>query len=89
MGMACDFFRRHFGWKFFVIHLLYSTFKEKFKIQRHHLFKLGFGFTASCLMIVCKNVMKSGMNLNRNGGQYNWILCILPVYSLMFIIMQK
>ena len=44
VGTACEFFRRHFGWKVFVISLLYRTFKERLKIQGHHPFKLGFGF---------------------------------------------
>ena len=57
---ACEFFRRHFGWKVFVIRLLYRAFKEKLKIQGQHPFKLGFGFTTTCIMIVYENVMKSG-----------------------------
>ena len=56
------FFRRQFGLKVFVIRLLYRTSKEKLKIQGHHPFKLGFGFTATCIMIVYENVMKSGVN---------------------------
>ena len=52
VGTACDFFRRHLGWKVFVIRLLYWTFKEKLKIQGHHPFKLGFGFTMTHIMIV-------------------------------------
>ena len=71
VGSACEFFRRYFGWKVFVIRLLYRTFKEKLKIQRHHPFKFGFGFTSTCIMVVYENVMKSGTNLNRNGGQDN------------------
>ena len=62
VGTACEFFRRHFDWKVFVIRLLYSTFKEKLKIQGHHPFKFGFGFTTTCKMIVYENVMKSGAN---------------------------
>ena len=62
VGTACEFFRRHFGWEVFVIRLLYGTFKEKLKIQGHHLFKLGFGLTMICIMLVYKNVMKSGTN---------------------------
>ena len=62
VGMACDFFRCHFGWNVFVIRSLYRTFKEKLKIQKHHPFKLGFGFTMTCEMIVYENVMNSGMN---------------------------
>ena len=62
MGMACDFFRRHFGWNVFVIRLLYRTFNEKLKIQKHHPFKLGFGFTTTYIMIVYENVMKSSTN---------------------------
>ena len=58
VDMACDFFRRHFGWKVFVICLLYKTFKGKLKIQGH----LGIGFTTTCIMIVYENVMKSGTN---------------------------
>ena len=46
----------------FVIGLLYRTFKEKLKIQGNHPFKVGFGFTMTCIMIVYKNVMKSGTN---------------------------
>ena len=49
---AGEFFGRHFGWKVFVIRLLYRTFKEKLKIQGHYPFKLGFGFTTTCIMIV-------------------------------------
>ena len=60
VGTACEFFRRQFGCKVFVIRLLYRTFKEKLKIQGHDLFKLGFGFTTTCIMIVYENVMKSG-----------------------------
>ena len=63
------FFRRHFGLKVFVIHLLYRTFKEKLKIQGHHPFKVGFGFTITCIMIVYENVIKSGLSQSRNGGQ--------------------
>ena len=51
-----------FGWKVFVICLLYSTFIEKLKFQRHHPFELGFGFTTTCIMIVYENVKKSGTN---------------------------
>ena len=71
VGAACEFFRRHSGWKVFVIRLLLMTFKEKLKFQGHHPFKSGFGFTTTCIMIVCENVMKSGTNLRRNGGQNN------------------
>ena len=62
VGTACEFFRPHFGWNFLVIRLLYRTFKEKLKIPGHNPFKLGFGFTTACIMIVYENVMKSGMN---------------------------
>ena len=62
VGTVCEFFRRHFGWKVFVIRLLYRTFKEKLKIQGHHPFKLCFGFTTTRLMTVYGNVMKSGTN---------------------------
>ena len=62
MGTACEFFRRHFGWKVCVIRLLYGTFKEILKIQGHHPFKLSFPFTTTCIMIVYENVMKSGTN---------------------------
>ena len=62
MGAACEFFRRQFGWKVFVMCLLYSTFKEKLKVQGHHPFKLGFGFTTTFVMIIYENVMKSGTN---------------------------
>ena len=65
------FFRRHFGWKIFVIRLLYRTFKEKLKIQRHHPFKLGFGFISTCIMSFYENVLKYGTNSNRNEGQNN------------------
>ena len=60
VGTACDFFQRHLGWNVFVIHLLYRTIKEKLKIQGHHPFKLGFGFTTICIMIIYENVMESG-----------------------------
>ena len=53
----------------FVIRLLYRTFKEKLKIQGNHPFKLGFDFTMASIMIVYENVMKSGTNYSRNGGQ--------------------
>ena len=36
--------------------LLYRTFKEKLNIQGHHFFKLGFGLTSACIMIVYENV---------------------------------
>ena len=62
VGTACGFFRRHFVWNVFVIHLLYRTFKGKLNIQGHHPFKLGFGFTTTCIMIVYENVMESGTN---------------------------
>ena len=71
VGMACEFFRRHLGWKVFVIRLRHRTFKETLKIQGHHLFKLGFGFTTTCIMIVYENVRESGTYLSRNGGQNN------------------
>ena len=71
VGTACDFFRRHFGWKVFVIRLLYRTSKEKLKIQGKHTFKLGFGFTTTFIMIVYDHVMKSGKNYSRNGSQNN------------------
>ena len=71
VGTACEFFRRHFGCKVFVKRLLYRTFKEKLKIQRHHPFKLGLGFTLTCIMVVYENVVQSGTNSNRNGGQNN------------------
>ena len=80
---VCDLFRHHLGWKVFVIRLLYRICKEKLKFQGHHPFKLSFGFTTTCIMII------SGTNYSRNGGQNNWFLGILPVYSLMFIIMWK
>ena len=60
VGTAYEFFRRHFGWKVFVIRLLYRTFKEKLKIKGHHPFKLGFGFTLTHIIIIYENVMKSG-----------------------------
>ena len=62
VGTACKFFRRHFGWKVFVIHLPYRTFKEKLIIQGQGPFKLGFGFTTTCIMIDYENVMESGTN---------------------------
>ena len=65
---ACEFSRRHFGRKVFVIRLPYKTFKEKLKIQEQHPFKLGFGFTMTYIMIIYENVMKSGTNQSRNGG---------------------
>ena len=71
MGPACEFFRRHFGWKVFVIRLLCRNFKEKLKIQGHYPFKLGFGFTTTCTMNVYEYVMKFDTNLRRNGGQNN------------------
>ena len=40
-------------------------------------------------MNVYEYVMKFDTNLRRNGGQNNWFLGILPVYTLMSIIMQK
>ena len=58
VGTACEFFRRHFGRKVFVIRLLNRSFKEKLKTQRHYLFKLGFGFTTTYLMTVYENIMK-------------------------------
>ena len=69
VGIACEFFRRHFVWKVFVICFLYRTFQEKLIFLGHHPFKLGFGFTMTCIMIVYENVMKSGTNYSRNGGQ--------------------
>ena len=57
-----NFFQRHFGWKIFVIRLLYRAFKEKLEIQGHRPFKLAFGFTTTCIMIVYENVIKSGTN---------------------------
>ena len=48
--------------RFFVIRLLYRTFKEKLKIQGHHPFKFSFGFATTCIMIVYENVMTSGTN---------------------------
>ena len=45
VGTAFEFFRRHSGWVVFVISLLYSTLKEQLKIQGHHPFELGFGFS--------------------------------------------
>ena len=56
------FFRRQFGWKVFLIGLLYWTLKNKLKIQGHHPFKLGFGFTTTRMIIVYEHVMKSGTN---------------------------
>ena len=71
VGTACEFIRRHFGLKVFVIRLLHRTFKEKLKIQVHHPFKLRSGFTTTYIIIVYENVMKSGTNYSRNGGQNN------------------
>ena len=62
VGTACEFFRRHAGWKVFVIRLPYKTFEKKLKTQGHHLFKLGFGFTTTCIMIIYENFMKFGTN---------------------------
>ena len=62
VGTACEYFRRHSGWKVFVIRLLYKTFEKKLKTQGDHLFKLGFGFTTTCKMIIYENVMKFGTN---------------------------
>ena len=62
VGTACEFFRRHSGWKVFVIRLLFRTFKVKLYIQGYHPFMLGFGFTTTCIIIVYENVMKSDMN---------------------------
>ena len=52
VGTACVSFLCHFGCEVFVIRLLYRTFKEKLKIQEHHVFKLGFRFTMynDCLL---------------------------------------
>ena len=58
-----------FGLKVVVIQLLYRTFKEKLKIQGHNKFKLGFGITTTCIIIVYENIMKFGTNESRNGGQ--------------------
>ena len=63
MGTTCEIFR-HCGWKVFVINLLYTTLKEKLKIQGHHSFKLGFGFTTKCIVIVSENVTKFGSRNN-------------------------
>ena len=60
VGTTCDLFRRQFCWKVFAIRLQYRTFKETLKIRRHHPFKLDFGFTTTCIMIVYENIMKSG-----------------------------
>ena len=67
VGTAYEFFRRHFGWKVFVIRLLYRTCKKKLKIQGHYPFKLSFDFIMTCVMIIYENVMKSGTNYSRNG----------------------
>ena len=53
-----NFFGVFFGRKVFVIRLLYRNFKEKSRIQGHHPFKLVFGFTTTCIMIVYENVTK-------------------------------
>ena len=37
--------------------LQYRKYNEKLKIQGHCLYKLGFGFTMTCIMIVYENVM--------------------------------
>ena len=55
----------------YVCYIAHLTFKEKLKIQGHHPFKLGFGFTTTCIMVVFETVMKSGANYSRNGGQNN------------------
>ena len=59
VGMACDFFRRHFGWNVFVIHLLYRIFKGKLKIKGHHQFQLGL------FMDILRNLVriKAGMGV--------------------------
>ena len=51
-----------------MIRLLYRTFKEKLKIQGHHPFEFKFGFTTTCIMIVCENAInlvriKAGMGV--------------------------
>ena len=87
--VACELFRRHFGWKVFVIRLLYETFKEKLAIQSHHPFEFGFCYTTTCIMIVYENVLKPGTNYSRKGFVKIFdIIGISPLYSLMFIIMQ-
>ena len=64
-------FDRHFGWKVFVIRLLYRTLKEKLTIQGHHPFNLRLGFTTTRIMTVYENVMTSGLNQSRSGGKNN------------------
>ena len=59
---ACELFRRLFGRNVFVIRLLCKTLREKRKIQEHHTFRLGFGFTTTCIMIVYENTLNSSMN---------------------------
>ena len=68
VGTACEFFRRHFGWKVFVICLLYGTFKEKLKIQGHHPFKLGFGLTTICIMLVYKKCYEIWYEFKQEWG---------------------
>ena len=47
----------------FLLYVCYiGHLKKNWKIQGHHLFKVGFGFTTTCIMIVYENVMKSGTN---------------------------
>ena len=44
--------------------LQYRTYNEKLNIKGHCLYKLGLGFTMTCIMIVYENVMiriKAGM----------------------------
>ena len=62
VGTACEVFRRHLVWKVFIIRLVYRTFTEKMKIQGNHPFKVGFGFTTTCILIVYEPVMKFGTN---------------------------
>ena len=68
VGTACEFFRRDFGWKVFVICLLYRTFKEKLKIQGHHPFKLGLGLTTICIMLVYKKCYEIWCELKQEWG---------------------
>ena len=67
VGTACESFRNHFGRKAFLIRSLCRAFTEKMKIQEHHPFRIGFGFTLTCIMIVYENILQSGTNLSRNG----------------------
>ena len=50
------------------IRLLYRTFKEILKLQGQHPFKLVFGFTTTCIMIVYENILELSTNKMRELG---------------------